>query len=232
MENFKELYFLGLPIETEIGTIHFLKIKDYHKLLKYIPYLNLEKSDLIELIAKTDKEIAKTISEMQFVDIIKELKTVLEIYANLQELFFLCFQENVFKNITTDEQFEYYKNLIRDMNCINYEKKNPNPEIQRFIDYRKLYDKQKMNCEVSLESMVTSVWLAISSDVMELTIYQMYALFNRLTQFKNYDTTVLYSSVSGDVKIDPWYKHVSMTKNDTTTSLEEFSQNAIDIVGG
>ena len=39
-----------------------------------------------------------------------------------------------------------------------------------------------------------------------MTLYKFYKYFDRLSQFKNYDTTTLFTTVSSDVKIEPWFK--------------------------
>jgi hypothetical protein len=231
MENIKEFYVLGQPIETDIGLAHFIKLKEYPEFIKYSPYLNLEKFEIINLIKELDVDIAKQLNDVPFVNIIKELKSVMEVYEMYKKLFMLVFKDDVFDNIENDEQLEFYKILIRQMNCVVYEKKNPNPEIERFNQLKKMYNKSKSDGEISLESMITSVWLSLGSDVFDLTVYQIYALFNRVSQFKNYDTTTLYNSVSGEVKIDGWYKHIEMIENkDEGISIDDFSNYANKII--
>jgi acyl-CoA-binding protein len=90
-----------------------------------------------------------------------------------------------------------------------------------------MYDKQKSNGELTFEAIYTSVWVETGEKPDDMTIYQMYALFSRIGQFKNYDTTTLYNTVSGEVKIDAWYKHINLLeKEDKKTTLEEFCRNA------
>lgn len=45
-------------------------------------------------------------------------------------------------------------------------------------------------------------------DVNDLTMYQFYALFNRLQFFKSYDTSTLYKTVDAKdkVKVIEWFK--------------------------
>ena len=49
MRNIPELYILGKPIDTDIGKLHFIKVKDYDGLLERLNILLLEKNDLINL---------------------------------------------------------------------------------------------------------------------------------------------------------------------------------------
>jgi hypothetical protein len=87
MLNAKELYILGQPIETDIGKLHFVKVKDYPRLLRYAPYLDIEKLDILKAIAKIDKGIAQNIKDVPFLTLIRELREVFEIYDMYEEMF-------------------------------------------------------------------------------------------------------------------------------------------------
>lgn len=226
MLNAKELYILGQPIETDIGTLHFVKVKDYPKLLRYSQYLDTEKFEIIRAISKIDKNIANNLKDVPFITLITELKDVFELYDVYEEMFLFLFKKETFSKIKTDEELEYYRNLIRKMNSLPHDEKNPNPEIQYFMNLKKMYDKQKSNGGLTFEAIYTSVWTQTGVCPDDLTIYQMYALFSRIGQFKNYDTTTMYNTVSGQVKIDPWYKHIDLMEEEKKTTLEEFSRNA------
>jgi ABC-type uncharacterized transport system ATPase subunit len=86
--------------------------------------------------------------------------------------------------------------------------------------------KKRKGEEITFETMYTSVWLYIGHVPDELTLYQFHALFSRVAQFKNYDTSTLFATVSKDAKIDPWYKLVNiLEENEKKISLNEFSKN-------
>lgn len=230
MDNVKELYILSEPIETEIGNIDFLKVRDYPRLMQYIPYLEIEKFEVLTFLRKMDKKIADDLKDLSFLDLIHGLENVLELHSKFTELFQLCFNENVFGAIKTDEEFEKYRDMIRKLNGISHEVKNPNAEIQRFNDMKKLYEKQKSNGGITFEAIYTSVWAFTGTKPLDMTLYELYALFNRISQFKNYETTTLYNTVSGEVQIDPWYKHISINEEEIKTSLEEFSKSANSVM--
>jgi hypothetical protein len=232
LQNVKELYILGQPIETEIGKLHFVKVKDYPKLLRYVPYIDIEKNDILREIAKIDKEIANSIKDLSFLTLIKELRNVFDIYNVYEEMFLFLFRDDVFDKVESDEQLNELKKLIRKMNNIPYEEKNPNPEIQRFNDLKKLYNQRKSaGGGITFEAIYTSVEVETGENPDDMTIYKMYALFSRISQFKNYDTTILYNSVSGKVDIEVWYKHIDLLDNEAKkTTLEEFSRNATQYI--
>jgi hypothetical protein len=221
VDNIPQLYILSKPIETELGNIHFFKVSDYDILLKYVPYIELSKSELVNKVFSIDKDLGKLAKELQMIELINMFK---DLYNKYQELFLFCFKKDVFYKIDNDNTFEYYIDLIRKMNLIEHEEKNPNPEIQYFNDLKKLYDKKKSNGDITFESIYTSVAKECGNPD-DMSIYKMYALFNRICQFQNHQTTVLYSSVSGGdkVSIDPWYKHVDLTKKERETmTLDQF----------
>jgi hypothetical protein len=230
MQDIRELYILGQPIQTNIGKLHFIKVKDYHRLIQYIPYLDIEKQDIVRAISKIDKDVADSIKDVPFLVLIKELREVLDVYDKYEEMFLFLFKDDVFDKIENEEDFNYYKDLIRKMNNLPHEEKNPNPEIQYFNDLKKQLEKQRSNGGLTFEAIYTSVWTALGQCPDNMTIYQMYAMFGRVGQFKNFDTTTLYNTVSDQVKIDPWYKHISLMEEEKKTTLEEFSRNATQYI--
>lgn len=228
MEDTKELYILGNSIETPVGTMKFLKVNQYPTLCKYLPYLNLEKFEVMNMVNRHNSEFASIIGDMEFIEVIKTLD-ILGLRTFYEELFLLCFGKNIIDEITSDEEFESYRTKIREINCISYDKKNPNPEIERFNQMKRAFERKK-NGDVSFESVVTSVWVSLGESPKNLTMYQLYSLFSRIGQFKNYDTMTLYNSASGTIDVEGWYKHIDMNKMEEKTSLDEFSSNAKSLI--
>lgn len=212
MEDIRDFYILCEPIDTRIGKLHFLKVKDYPKLLRYSSYLLLEKDEIVKAIKEFDENLADYLSGLQLIEVIKLLKGT-GIYDSFRKLFQLCFKKDVFDLIETDEELEYYRNLIKKINCINIEKPNPNLEIERFNRFRRFLQSKKGEA-ITFEAIYTSVWAAVGQKPNDMYIYELYALFNRIAQFKQYDTTTLFATISGEVKIEPWYKHIDILKKD------------------
>jgi hypothetical protein len=184
--------------------------------------LSLQKFEVIDKIREKSDDLAKYYDEKQFIEIIHEL-SVYELETVYSQLFYLCFNKDVFNLVRTDEEFEYYKNLITDMNCLVYEKKNPNPEIEYFNQLKRLYSKQKSS-GINFESIYTSVWLMTGQNPIDMYIYQLHSLFNRIAHFKNHDMTVLYSSVSDKIKVENWYSSFVKEEDNKLTSLNELQK--------
>lgn len=224
MQDIKDLYILGKPIETKLGNLRFIKVKEYDEFIKHIPYILLDKNEVIKGI---NKEYQHYFVDRPFIEIIKYFnENPYNLYKGYKELFQFCFSNDVFDLIQSDEEFNYYIDLIKKMNYLHYAKPNPNPEIEKFNRFKKYLQKKKGE-EITFESVYTSVGLFMGCDPDEMSIYKMYAYFNRIGQFKNHETTTLYSTVAKDVKIELWCKHIDMFNIETKkTSLEEFSQHA------
>ena len=229
MLNIKELYIHGEPIETPIGNCHFLLVKDYPKLVPYMELLTLDKEILISNVRKHGYVFADELEKNQFIDIIKNdesdnpnIPTLGQLY---DELFLLFFKENdkeigIVNLINTDEELEIYLNLIKEMNDINIEKPNPNPEIERFNQMKRLMEKSRGE-SITHETIYTSIWVGMGVNPKELTLYQFNKLFNRLVQFKNYDTSILFATVSEKPKIEAWYKDLSIKEDNRQFITEE-----------
>jgi len=205
-----------------------------------VPFLNKEKKDIINdygtmLMEEKDKgtitydfvksEILEC-GKLSILDLIHDDRRTGFAYV-YNELFKLCFiesEENVFDKIQSEKEFEFYRKLIRDMNCVVYKQESSNPEIQKFDNYKKMLDKKKGGSGVSFEAIVTSVKLC-GMDTNEMTIYELNALFTRIGQFENNHTTTLFKTVSPEMEIVPWYSDVEEEKE---TMLDEAGRKQIE----
>lgn len=75
--------------------------------------------------------------------------------------------------------------------------------------------------DINLESIITGVW-TLGINPFELTIYQLYALFNRLVSLKNYDASIVGSAFGGS--LTPWFAPFRKEEKDNMTDLEEFKE--------
>ena len=246
METLKEFYIYGIPIDTKIGKLHFMTVREYYDFIKegYLNSLVLTKDDLLNkfiMLEKLDenlKVLTEILSEMnlfEFLKFIEGFSTIdenqkqqsyihvlglFDLYLNFRKMFEFCFKEDVFSKISNCEEFEEYRDLIIEINCIPYKKPNPNPEIEKYNQMKRLIQKHKGE-SINFESMYTSVGLVFGKDPDDMTLYKFNKYFSRLAQFKNYDTTTLFATVSSDVKIESWYKVIEENKEELQTISEE-----------
>jgi hypothetical protein len=215
LQNIKELYIFGQPLNTRIGQINFIKLADYPLLMQFVYYLDVQKFEIINFLQEKKLPIARFVylNNLSFLNLIKELKNDIELYQVYKALFILCFKEDVFDFIENDEEFDYYRDLIKEMNVIQTIKKNPNPEIERFNTYERIYNRSK-GLDITLESIITSVWV-LGINPFELTIYSLYALFNRISNFKKYDASVIHSILGG--KMHMWFTPMGSEEKEEET---------------
>ena len=53
-----------------------------------------------------------------------------------------------------------------------------------------------------------------------MSIYQAYAIYARVNSIKNYDTSVLFATVSNEVKIEQWNKHINLLSEEKTKDMK------------
>ena len=215
MKDIKDFYILGLPIDTEIGQCEFIKVKEYPDYFADLQIMSLNKLHIIYKYHEINKN-------HEFDDVIKELKrlTLFEIVTSIPEIqmayyrvFLKVFDNEEALYKINNQNFDYYRKLIMDMNCVKEEVINPNPEIQRFIEKSKRV-KQQESEPLTFADIVSSVvgYNGLSyRDINEMTVYQLYMTFHRIAQIKGYDTSTLFATVSTEkIKIESWCKHINL----------------------
>lgn len=234
MKNIESLYILERPIITDIGILYPFTVKEYPEFMEFIGIILLDKRDIIislkKMISDNDQlqYLLNLIKDLTLFDIIMLGKKGIffkEIYDQYKKLFQYCFREDVFDKIKTNEEFEYYMNLIRKFNAVDYEKPHPNPEIERRNIIKRLLQKNKGEA-ITFEAMATSIEAVEGRDVGDMTLYKFTKMFERIAQFKNYDTTTMYHMLSNDVKIEPWYKTIVKNEDQYSYITEEQLQKA------
>lgn len=219
MINIQEFYILGLPIETDIGECNFIKVRDYPDYFNDLQIISLSKDHLIYKYSQLNKDSSLN-------DLIQELHklNLYEIATGLPELqqsYYRVFTK-VFGNEDTltfinEDNFDYFRKLIMTMNCLKEEKINPNPEIQRALERSRRVKSQEGE-KLTFADMCSSVvgYNGLTyQNINEFTIYQLYMTYYRIAQIKNYDTTTLFKTVSNDVKIDSWSKHINLFEEES-----------------
>jgi hypothetical protein len=222
MKDIKEFYILGLPIDTDIGQCEFIKVKEYPDYFADLQIMSLNKLHIIYKYHEINKN-------HEFDDVIKELEklTLFEIVTGIPEIqmayyrvFLKVFgnEEALYK--INNQNFDYYRKLIMDMNCVKEEVINPNPEIQRFIEKSKRV-KQQDSEPLTFADIVSSVvgYNGLSyQDINEMTVYQLYMTFHRIAQIKGYDTAVLFKTVQEkfkeNIKVENWCKHINLLEEE------------------
>lgn len=231
MRDISAFYILGIPIQTEIGECEFIKVKEYPEFFTDLQVIAFSKDQIVSKYTELNKDGSLT-------DFINQLKglSLYEIATGLPELkesyykvFFKVFNGEEALSQMTSENFSYFRSLILKMNCQKEEKINPNPEIQRALERSKrVKSSESDNTEFSdLVSSVVGFNGLSYKDINEFTIYQLYMTYYRIGQFKSYDTSTLFATVSTEkIKIDSWSKHINLFEEEKHfVSQEEFKKS-------
>lgn len=227
MDNIPDFYILGLPVRTPIGDIYPIKVKEFVEIAKYLQILNIEDFEFKRMLGIEDNEELK---DIHFFEIIKGLKgtnwhegnAIYDIYAGYRDLFQMCFKCDAFELIETSEEFEMYRDLIRSINGITYEKPNPNPEIEKYNQMKKLLESKKGD-SITFKAMYTSILVSTGNNPNELTLYQFYEVFERIGHFKNFDVTTMYRMMDSDVDVNNWFGEAKKAEEKRITE-ERFKQ--------
>lgn len=240
MMNLRDFYILGMPIETEIGDCHFIKVKEYPDLFLDLQVLSLTKNHLISKYTELNQKEKNPILDSLIEEMGKaDLYTIANWIPDLQGAYIRVFSK-VFNNeeillSINEDNFNAIRKLIMDMNWIKEEKVNPNPEIQKAIERSKRV-KSSDGDALEFSDVVSSVvgYNGLSyQDINEFTVYQLYMTFYRIAHIKNYDTSTLFATVASEaVKITNWSKHIDLNEEDNhSITKEELSQKSKELFG-
>ena len=230
MKDIPEFYILGLPIETEIGLVDFIKVKEYPDYYQDLYLFSMSKEELIYRLS----EVNKNGSLNELIELIKplslfQISTMLPDLANAYyKVFTRVFNSEDSLSKINESNFDYYRKLIMRMNVLKEEKINPNPEIQRAIERSKRL-KVAEGDRITFADIVSSVvgYNGLSyKDINEFTLYQLYMTYYRIANIKNYDTSTLFATVSAEkINIESWSKHINLFEEEQHAfTVEQFDK--------
>lgn len=239
IEDNEDFYIQGLPIKTEIGYCHFIRVKDYSSMIGKLSVLSYDKNRILADMHDQKKKASgeKLDSLEDSIEAIEQgttfqlMRQIPNFDMAYQELFSDVFQDNEAWNKVDDQSFEYYRRLIAKMNNVNLPETNPNPEIQAALERAA---KTKSNGEnINFTTMVTSVVVGSGVDyskINEMTVFQLNMTFKRIMGFKDYDTSTLFATVADKAEIQNWFKNYPLSETEKHgVTREEFGKTVNDV---
>lgn len=216
MPDHEEFYAFGLPIETELGVFHPIKVKDYPTYLIHLQTIQSTKEQIIQDYRKHNKgeKFEEVFEQMGQLSLFEFALSDPHTRNSYEKVLNKCFnREQVIDNIEDEEMFNYYRGLILRTNVLKEEKVNPNPEIQAAIERSKRVKSQGQD-KFTLSDMMSSVAMLSGldyRDILEWTVYQLHVSFYRTSQIMNYNTGILFSTVSTEkIEISEWNAHIDL----------------------
>lgn len=211
--SIRDFYILGLPVSTEIGDIQFIKVKDYPQYYMDLQVVSWGKLEVIGKYSEINKDgtLDEMIDEMRKLSLYEIAMGLSDMRESYENVFLKSLDNEDALAMINIDNFDYYRQLIMEMNFVKEEKINPNPEIQEAVERSKRV-KSRDSDKLTFSDVCSSV-VAYSGksydDILNFTIYQLYMTFYRIGQIKNYDTTTLFSTVSSEkINIESWSKHI------------------------
>jgi len=231
----KSFFILGLPVKIKnVGSAHFIKIKQLPEFTLLQNILTINKDKIISMYKQQNMDEEAINYFINSISLYQWVINIPEVKESYSQLFYFIFKEDVFDKVN-ENNFEYLRQLIMDMNCIKEEKINPNPEIQKWIDKSKKF---KQNGEIlTFEDIVTSIAVGTGYTyeyINNLSLYQFNLTFQRISAFKSYDTSTLFSTVSTEkINIESWCKNIDLFKEEKDgVSRDEFNKIKGSVFGG
>lgn len=228
--NDKEFYIFGIPVETSLGTVRFMK---YHEYVQYLPELSLMSLNIIHIYYQykeanktKDAEIDKALESLKE----ESLFNFMDSQDNFKEAYYKIFKlvigdDTVVKAILEDEElFMEYRKLVMDMQILTETETSPNEEIMKAME-RSRRVKQAKAEKQSYSDIISSVVAGTSNsfdDVLNMTVLQAHVIYYRLGAMISYQTSTLFATVAEKVQIESWNKHIDLwaTESDTINHAE------------
>jgi hypothetical protein len=204
--------------------IYPVRLKDYDKFtevshLLYISKNHFEENEypLLALVFMCMQQLNLTQEE-----IIKKLEDTFSIVTR-KEVIFVSDEKHKIegfiidgKNIITVQNYEQVREIIMKQNLMFEQKVYKNKLVQEWAN-KVLESRAKNSAKISIEDIITtvSVYKGKSYDeLMNYTIYQLYADFYRIRKMKQYDTSTLFATVSTEkFSIEDFAEEINMFKS-------------------
>lgn len=214
-------YIFGFPEYVEdIGNVYPIRMKDYDEFMSVAGLLQIN-----------DKRIPRDIDELKeislFEYLILQCEHFQEVKDNFIKLFSLVLRENVqYDNnyfvfytdngVIHKDNYEILRKTIMKQNLIFEPRIFKNPLVQKWAE-SVIKARQKNAIKMTVEDMITTVhiYAGISyNEILEYTIYQLNASFNRINKFKDFDIKVTFQAAGAEkIKLNHYAEEVNMFKN-------------------
>lgn len=228
-------FILGKPVELPFGRLRFLTVEEYMDMEVELQLISM---NTLHIYYAQKKLLANKLKRKEMIEFEKTkelplyqlvlyndyfLHTYLSIFDKLIE-----FNEGFNLNhlFESEEVFMEVRSIIMMMNFLREEKVYKNEELQKNHEEG---NKVRVNSSnnITLEDIITAVVASTSNtyeDIDNMTVYQLNALYLRITAIKDYETSTLFATVSSEAKIEHWTKHIDLfeSKDNSSIKLSEF----------
>lgn len=213
-------YIDGIDKDNPIE-IYPVRLKDYDKFNEVSQLLRISKQHfqdneypLLLLILMCMEQLQLTQEEL-----IKKLEDTFSIVTRKKVNFVSSNEHEGFLiedgTIITTQNYELIREMILRQNLIFEQKVYKNKVVQEWAD-RVLESRNKNSSNITIEDFITTVSVYKGKnyeELMEYSIYQIYADFYRIRKMKKYDTDILFTSVGAEMTIEDFAEELNMFKS-------------------
>lgn len=215
-------YIFGQPDYLEgVGYIYPIKLKHYDEFQQccYVLYISKKmfkptQIPLLELIFYSAKSFQLSANQListyeKLFSLVLREEVCFDSYGDV-----LAF-ESESGGVINSQNYDLVRSIIMKQNLMFEKKIYKDPKVQEWAE-KALEARLKQNTKVTIEDMITtvSVFKGVSyEELMEYTIYQLHADFQRIRKIKEYDTRVIFRSVDSNVKIDDYAEEINLFRN-------------------
>lgn len=243
--NFEEMAILGIPIETQFGKVEPLTILDYIELEVQLQVMSFDKKRVLhEYRLNQDEKIRETEDFTEAIKQVASEKSLKDVIVGLMSVYFTAYvavvSASLFKHIENEEErlkqayeflldlesedFEHLRKILLSVNAQSEQTAFLDPLLQaRKEKSIKFHAKDQKEESPSVTTYISSVVTFSGIPYKEVATWnyiQLIHAFQRIGQFKAYDTSTLFMTVAGDkVTPEPWNKNFKVNDDSNTSSL-------------
>lgn len=128
-----------------------------------------------------------------------------------QSIFIKIFNDKEIMLKVSNENFMELRSLVLKMHLINEDKKSPNSEIEELNQISKELKSSDNGADLSDMISVVVVMTGIDySAINEWSLYRLYLTYHRILKKENHDASVIFATVSSEVKVNGWDDHINL----------------------
>lgn len=238
----RELFIFGEPQEIELNEMsvkfRFLTYKEH---ILHMHHLIVISYDTLhwyyqykKVLDSKDKELMNELEELKkesLFSIVRQSPDIIESYLTVLQLKLDSYSPEEIEYILplifeNEEVFSFVRTLVLEMEAIVEDEVSPNPEVQKGIEISRKLKSEQNKDSPGLSDVLTSIvaGTAVSfKELQNMTAIQVNSLYRRIGAFKDYDTSILFATVSPDVSIESWGRRIDLyEKESSSISRKEF----------
>ena len=239
LPNQEPLWIQGLPMKTNYGFVRPVKIKSYSRFAGDFEFLKLQGFEIKDIIRKECRGSATEDLTKEILDGTSFLELVRNNFWSLRDRYHSAFgrfiDEFDIKSFVTMTQTEFdeLRELILKFNGIQYYKRHPNPEVEKFNIMERLNKRKGASGGIEFDAVYALLMTREGGghkphDINDFTILQFYSAFNSIQNQKNHDATILFKTIDPKIEIVEYFQTIREKKDDglVYNSIEELRKKA------